>query len=117
MPWTGHLKRGDGLSIGTIDELRDKMTRSLPGLQFYRDPSGIERLAAMAKRGIVPPEVIVRSLEPMPAQIQADFESDDIVLRFYFGPEGSPYGNHIDFEARGGGNPIPYLLDLADGID
>ena len=110
MPWEIALKRRDGQSLGSIEYLREALPRILPGLTFYREPSGKEFLA---KAKIAFPEVIRSALESKPAQLQADFEAEGLFMRFYFGPVASSRTDHIDIEVRGNGNALPHLSALA----
>jgi len=114
MPWEVALKRRDGQPIATIEDFRETLPQILPGLQFYREPSGKEKMAAVK---IEFPEFLRNALANAPAQIQADFEADGLFLRFFFGPEESPRTDHVDIEVRGNGNPLPHLSAIARGLD
>jgi len=81
----------------------------LPGLAFYREPSGPEKLAATR---ITFPEVIRKHFESAPAEVRADFASGDLHLRFFFGPEGQDQIDSVAVEVRGGVDPAPFLLAL-----
>jgi hypothetical protein len=113
MPWEVDIKRRDGRPIGTLDELREKMPRLLPGLALYRYPSGTERLAQYQ---IDFPDVLRDALTQIPASIQSDYELDDLFLRFFLGPEASQTVDYITVEVRGDGNPLPPLSAVAAGL-
>ena len=109
MPWTIIIQCRDGGKLGQIDALRDRFSECVPGLQFYREPSGKEKLAASS---IEYPEVVRRHLERSPAQIQADCQVGSLFLRFFFGPEDATDVDSVAVEVRGEGNPIPVLAAI-----
>jgi hypothetical protein len=106
MSWDVSLRQHDGEPLGSIDFLRTTFTECLAAVQFDWDPSGREKMVAT---GIAFPEVIRKFLENHPARIQADFEGDDVHLRFFFGPEDQTEIMRVDVEVRGSGNQIPPL--------
>lgn len=109
MGWTIRIRHADGRSLGPIEALRELVTKSLPGIQFYREPSGKEKLAAY---NIDFPDVIRKHLEGAPAEIRADWEVEDLFLRFFFGPEHLTEIDAFSVEVRGDGNPIPFVSGL-----
>jgi hypothetical protein len=110
MPWEVVIQSPDNAELGDLAAVRDKMTAALPGIQFYSEPSGPEKLAAAREKGIEFPEVIRKHLEQSPATLQADFEAGDFSMQFY-GFESQPLRT-IRVEVRGNGNPLPVLAAL-----
>src|SRR5262249_5299463 len=109
MAWTVLIRRADRAPLGSRDALRPVFLARLPGLAFYREPSGPEKLAATK---IAYPEVIRKHFESAPAEVRADFASGDLHLRFFFGPEGQDQIDSVAVEVRGGVEPAPVLLAL-----
>jgi hypothetical protein len=117
MPWEITIKHPDGLPLGTPLEVSDHIARAFPGVQFYREPSGPEKLASLPP-GIEVPDVIRKHWEHSPPKCQADFEASGYSLRFYLGDEGATVLETVDIEARGGSRPaMPMMesLTLATG--
>ena len=109
MSWTVMIRRPDRAALGSLDALRPVFRARLPGLAFYREPSGPEKLAATR---ITYPEVIRKHFEQAPAEVRADFASGDLHLRFVFGPEGQDQIDSVAVEVRGGVDPAPFLRAL-----
>ena len=109
MGWTVLIRRADRASLGSLDALRPMFLARLPGIAFYREPSGPEKLAATR---ITFPEVIRKHLEGAPAEVRADFVSQDLHLRFHFGPVDQDHIDCVAVEVRGGVNPAPFLQAL-----
>jgi hypothetical protein len=109
MSWDVSIRRPDGKPLGRLDLLRRAFTESILGIQFYREPSGREKLAATQ---VDFPEVIRRFLESAPAAVQADFEEEGLVLRFSFGPEQQAEILRVDVEVRGNRDPLPILSGI-----
>jgi hypothetical protein len=110
MPWELTIRRADNAPMGPIDVVRKKMIDSLPGLQFYMEPSGAEKLAASEARGIVMPDVIREMWQRQPALEQADYEGDAFHIRLFGFGEVPLFS--VDAEIRGNGNPLPVIAAL-----
>ncbi len=117
MSWDITIKRGDGLPLGTPQQVCDQIARAFPGVQFYREPSGSEKLASLPA-GVELPDVIRKHWDESPAQLQGDFNGPKYSLRFYLGVEGADMLPTVAIEARGGSRPaMPMMeaLTLATG--
>src|SRR5262245_33213606 len=110
MPWELTIRRADNAPMGPIDVVRKKVTDCLPGLQFYMEPSGAEKLAASDARGIVLPDVIREMWQKQPALEQADYDEGTFHMRL-FGFGHVPLIS-VDAEIRGNGNPLPAIAAL-----
>ena len=108
MPWELTIARIDHSPLGDVASVRQVIEAALLGVQFYREPSGAEKMAAA---GIEFPEVLRRHLEGAPATIQADYEGEGFSIRFFLGT--GPDVELINAEVRGGGDPLPKLQRLA----
>jgi hypothetical protein len=110
MPWEVVIQLADGAEPGEVASVCDRMTAALPGIYFYTEPSGPEKIAAAREMGVEFPEVIRKHMEQRPATLQADFQGDEFSMRFY-GFESQPLRT-IYVEVRGSGNPLPALAAL-----
>ena len=110
MPWELTIRRRDNTPMGEMDLVRQQMTRSLPGLQFYLEPSGAEKLAALDARGISMPEFTREFLRGRPAVEQADYDGESFSIRLY-GFDQVPLVS-VCAEIRGNGNPLPAIAAL-----
>lgn len=79
MPWELTISREDQDSLGDLESLQKAIESAIPGVEFYREPSGLEKMAAA---GIEFPEVMRAFLETAPATVQAEFEGDGFSMRF-----------------------------------
>jgi hypothetical protein len=112
MPWDITLKRRDGTPIGNRQALQEAIGRACPGVEFYREPSGAEKLAAIP--AIEMAAVLRAHLLDRPAQRQGDLERRDFSLRFYLGAEEAEMVDVVDIEARGSTeHALPTLQQLA----
>lgn len=110
MPWEVTIQRTDGAPLGDLATVRQQFEAALPALQFYREPSGLEQIAAARAIGVEFPDVIRKHMEQRPATEQADYEGDGFSVRFY-GFEAQPLDT-VYAEVRGDGNPLPLLAAL-----
>jgi hypothetical protein len=110
MPWEITIRQADNGPLGDLSATRKKIMTALPATQFYREPSGPEKIAAAAAKGIVFPDVIRKHLEQRPATEQALFEGDGYSIELY-GFEGQPL-QMLLLEVRGDGNPMPALAAI-----
>ncbi len=109
MPREITIARRDGSPLGDAASVRHAVESALPGVRFFRDPSGSEKIAAS---GIEFPEALRRHLEGAPATAQADYEGEGYSIRFFLG--AGPEVERMDGEVRGDGDPGPELCRLAD---
>jgi hypothetical protein len=117
VPWEITIKRSDGGCLGAQADVRAAIERAFPGVQFYREPSGAEKLASLPA-GVEMPEFIRSVWAGQGAKLQGDFDGDDYSLRFYLGEEGSTALQSVEVEARGASRPAMPLfeaLTLATG--
>jgi hypothetical protein len=109
MAWDLTITRADRSPLGEIASVRQAVELALPNVRFYREPSGVEK---MATAGIEFPDVLRRHLESSPAQTQADYEGDGFSMRLYLG--AGPSVDRMDAEVWGSGDPLPALHRLAE---
>jgi hypothetical protein len=110
MPWEVTIKHADGLELGDFEYVQQQINTALPGIQFCREPSGLEKIAAARKLGVEFPEVILRHFETLPAKVGAMLSIDELVVSLYgFGAQPLLM---IHAEFRGEGNPLPVLASL-----
>jgi hypothetical protein len=109
MPWDLTIARADRSPLGEIASVRQAVESALPDVRFYREPSGVEKIAAA---GIEFPEVLRRHLQSSPATTQADYEGEGFSIRLYLG--AGPDVERMDAEIRGSGDPLPALHRLAE---
>lgn len=83
MPWEITIRRHDGAPLGDLESVRQQITSALPAMQFYREPSGVEKIAAARAAGIEFPEIIRQHMEKRPATDQAAFETYELSVRMY----------------------------------
>jgi hypothetical protein len=110
VPWDITIKRRDGTSLGSPAEVRVALERAFPGVTFYREPSGAEKLASLPA-GLEVPDVIREHWASSPAQLQGDFERHGYSLHFYLGNEGADLLETAAIEARGASRPAMPLLE------
>jgi hypothetical protein len=109
MPWEIAIVRPDRLPLGDVASVRHAVESEMPGVQFFRDPSGLEKMTAA---GVAFPEVLRRHLEGAPATTQADYEGQGYSIRFFLG--AGPGVERMDAEVRGDGDPLSELRRLAE---
>jgi hypothetical protein len=117
MPWEIAIKRPDGGSLGSQREVRTSIEAAFPGVRFFREPSGPEKLESLPP-GTVLPDVIREHWARQQASMQGDFEAEGYSLRFYLGAVDSKALDSVDVEARGASRPaMPFFdaLTLATG--
>ena len=111
MSWDLTLRRLDGIPLGERDPVQQVIELACPGVQFYREPSGAEKLASVPH--VTFPDVVRQHMETRTAQRQGDFDGPDFSLRFYLGDEDATTINVVDIEARGKTqNAVPLLRKL-----
>lgn len=110
MPWDVTIRRPDGEPLGDVDAVCERIAEAVPDVQFYREPSGAERIAAVRARGIEFPEIVRQRLESEPARVRAAFEGGGLSVLLY-GFEARPLVA-LHAEVRGEGNPVPLLAAL-----
>lgn len=110
MPWEVTIRRADGAPLGELAAVRQQITAAVPAVQFHREPSGLEKIAAARAAGLEFPDVIRQHLEQRPATERAEFEGDGFSVVLY-GFEAQPL-SAIHAEVRGDGNPAPVLAAL-----
>lgn len=110
MPWEVTIRRADGAPLGDLAYVRQQITNALPAIQFYRAPSGLERIAAARAKGYEYPDIIREHFEGLPATDRAQFEGDCFSVELY-GFQAEPL-NEIYANVRGDGNPMPMLAAL-----
>jgi hypothetical protein len=113
MPWEITIRRGDGLPLGRQDEVMSGISRAIPEVQFYREPSGVEKIAALKDQGVEFPDVLRRQFEKTAATKQGDFEGNGFSIRFYLGSCSET--TTVDAEVRGDtGRAYPLLRKIAE---
>jgi hypothetical protein len=110
VPWEITIKRPDGSSLGSQTDVQAAIERAFPGVQFYREPSGSEKLASLPA-GMKVPDVIRDIWAGQGAKVQADFEAEGYSIRFYLGAEGTTSVQSVDVEARGSSRPAMPLFE------
>jgi hypothetical protein len=113
MPWELTILRRDRQPLGTDESVRQSLGAAFPGVQFYRDPSGPEKIAAASRAGAPFPETILEFLQSQPAREQADWEQEGTFVRFFLG-EPSGVIPFVLVEVRGDhARAEPLLRELA----
>lgn len=109
MPWELQaLSSDDHGSLGTVEHVQAKLRAVLPEIEFYRDASGSEKLAAMESQGIAVPDVIrERWLLPAGAH-QGLIEGDGFTIEFHLGEDDAAV-IALGIDVRGSGDPMPIL--------
>jgi hypothetical protein len=112
MPWEITVKRADGTALGGPELVQREILRAFPSVQFYREPSGPEKLSSLPA-GVDMPEILRKHLEQAPPELQGDLDAGEYSLRFYLGALESATVEAIAIEARGNSRPaIPGLEAL-----
>lgn len=110
MPWEVTIRRADGAPLGDQAAVRQQIAADLPAMQFYREPSGPEKIAAARAAGVEFPEFLRKHLEQHAATERAELEGDGFSILLY-GFEAQPL-TVIHADVRGQGNPLPVLTAL-----
>jgi hypothetical protein len=110
MPWEVTIRGANHKPLGDLAVVRQQIVASLPGIEFHRDPSGLEKIAAARDAGVEFPDIIRQHMEMQPPQEQAEFKGDGFSL-VLFGLEAK-HLEVIHVEIRGNGNPLSVLADL-----
>ena len=99
MPWEITIRTADGLPLGEREVVRERIADAFPGVQFYWEPSGLEKIAAFRATGQEFPDILRKHLERTPSKEQGDFEGDNFSVRFYLGTEATIAD--VDADVRG----------------
>ena len=110
VPWEITIRRADGAPLCDLAAVRQEIADALPSIQFLREPSGNEKIAAARAVGVEFPDIIRHHLENGPATERAEFEGNGFSVVLY-GFEAEPL-SAIHAEVRGQGNPLPVLAAL-----
>jgi hypothetical protein len=110
MSWDLTVRSAEG-SIGSLDAVRQSLSRIFPTARFGSEPSGVEKVRAAEAQGIKFPAFLRETMISQPARHGADYEVDRVSLRFYFGSEYVVREIHV--EVSGTGDPFPLLRQLA----
>lgn len=109
---TTYIRRKDGGELGTLGEVQADISNCLPGVNFWRDPSGAEK----AKRL---PEVHREMFAALFGYLLADmlglYEYNDLSFEFFLGSKDT--GDEVTVEIRGDGNPLAVLRQVAINSD
>ena len=109
MPWEVTIRSAENTALGTPEELRQQITTSVPAFEFYREPSGVEKIEAARASGVAFPQVIRESIERQPASVRAEYEGEGISILLYGFEDPT---REINVEIRGMGNPLPVLANI-----
>lgn len=110
MPWEVTIRRADGAPLGGLAAVQQQITAAVPAVEFRREPSGLEQIAAASAARVEFPEIIRQHLVRRPATELAEFAGDRFSIVLY-GFEAQPLAA-IHAEVRGDGNPVPALAAL-----
>jgi hypothetical protein len=110
MPWEVTFQRSDLQALGDLATIRRGIETAIPDIQYYTEPSGIQKLEAAAKMGVEFPDVLKKHFENLPAKLHAVYSSEDLTISI-FGFESQPL-NRLHAEIRGNQNPAPILRTL-----
>jgi hypothetical protein len=95
-----------------MERVKEAITMDCPGVEFYREPTGSEKLASVPE--IEFPQVLRDHLKAAPAQDQGDLDGSDYSVRFFLGESNASVVYVVDVEARGTTrNALPPLERLA----
>jgi hypothetical protein len=109
MSWDLTIRSIEG-SLGSLEAVRQTISRIFPSARFGSEPSGVEKVSAAESQGIKFPSVIRENMISQPAKHGADVETEGVSLRFYFGSKDVV--RDIVLEVRGVGDPFPLLRKL-----
>lgn len=110
MAWEVTFQRTDLQALGDVPTLRNALEAAVPGIQYYTEPSGLQKLDAAAKMGVKFPEVLIKHFENLPAKLYAVYSTDELTVTIY-GFEAKPL-IRLHAEIRGTQNPAPILRIL-----
>jgi hypothetical protein len=107
MPWEVTFRRIDENPLGEVSLVRQGIEAAIPEIQFFREPSGREKIEVFMARGVALPESVRAIFEQQPAKLQAHLQVDELLMLIYgFGAEPLL---QLHAEIRGAGNPIELL--------
>lgn len=110
MPWEVTFRRIDESPLGEVSLVRQGIEAAIPEIQFFREPSGREKIEAFMARGVALPESIRTIFEQQPAKLQAQLQLDELLMLIYgFGAEPLM---QLHAEIRGDGNPTELLRKI-----
>ena len=81
----GTIKRADGKPLGPVTEVQQALADVFPGIVLGRLPSGAEKIRRAAERGVVFPESIRQSLQPIPAKYGGEYAGPSFSAQFNLG--------------------------------
>lgn len=112
MSWDVTIRHADGSPLGERESVKRAISAVFAGVQFYREPSGPEKIAAARAAGIEFPDILRQHFEQQSATEQADFESDGFSARFFL--EAEPELLSVAVEIRGDTErAMPFLRRLS----
>jgi hypothetical protein len=100
----------DTHGLGVLPAIQRQLSNALPGIEFYKEPSGEERLAAMKEQGIEIPDSLKSIFARTKGSYRGIYKGDDFSFEFCFGHETTV--DHAFLDVRGSGEPLPALQHL-----
>ena len=79
----GTIKRPDGQSLGSFDQVQRVLTDIFPGVALQRSLSGREKLKAAEAQGVTFPAVLRDHMASSPATFEGDFIGAGFSIEFY----------------------------------
>jgi hypothetical protein len=102
----------DDYPLGDVSLVCQGIEAALPETQFFREPSGKEKMEAAIARGVDFPDAIRAIYERQPAKTHAQYQVSELTIVFY-GFESEPL-QQLHAEIRGNGNPSEALLRVCE---
>jgi hypothetical protein len=94
-------------TLGPIGDVHLQLSTALPGIEFYNEPGGAEKLDMMLRKGIDIPDSLKTILATANSSSRGVYDGEDYRFEFSFGNQ--PLVDHAFLDVRGGGNPMPAL--------
>jgi len=107
----GTIRRQDGLPFGDPNDVEQRLRAAYPEAKFGIEPSGKDKIAAAAARGIEFPEPIRRHFESMPARLSGVYEAGNFSIEFDLG--AAPVIDGVTVELRGQTESAGEFLEMA----
>ena len=86
MPWELRLVSADDRQpLGSIEQVQARLCAAVPGVDFYQDASGPEKIAAMEAQGIEVPEVIRAHWLQSRGEYRGLIQGDGFTIELYLG--------------------------------
>jgi hypothetical protein len=79
------LRRADGEPFGSIEQMQSRIRQLFPAVEFAWTPSGLERIAGAAERGVTLSPAVKAALPELPSVLEGVAKGEEFNVTFGLG--------------------------------